>query len=81
MSHLGVAKDVCAYLTHHNKQEVRPKNPFTNSFKADNHSLTVKVTIENTKACKRYSGVTISGFSISIVDFYSQRNGYLLLTC
>ncbi|MCW3107453.1 MAG: phenylalanyl-tRNA synthetase beta chain [Segetibacter sp.] len=61
MSHLGVAKDVCAYLTHHNKQEVKPRSPFTNTFKADNHSLPIKVTIENTEACKRYSGVTISG--------------------
>ena len=64
MSHMGVAKDVCAYLTHHNKQETRVKSPFTNSFKADNHSLPIKVTIENTDACKRYSGVTISGITV-----------------
>jgi phenylalanyl-tRNA synthetase beta chain len=64
MSHLGVARDVCAYLTHHNKQETRVKLPFSSSFKADNHSLPIKVTIEDTEACKRYSGVTISGVSV-----------------
>jgi phenylalanyl-tRNA synthetase beta chain len=64
MSHFGVAKDVCAYLTHHHKQEVRPRSPFTNNFKADSHSAAIKVTIENTEACKRYSGVTISGVSV-----------------
>jgi phenylalanyl-tRNA synthetase beta chain len=63
MSHMGVAKDVCAYLTHHNKREVKPKSPFTNNFKADTHSLPIKVTIESA-ACKRYSGVTISGVTV-----------------
>lgn len=64
MSHLGVAKDVCAYLSYHNKKEVKPVSPFTNNFKADNHSLLIKVIIENTEACKRYSGVTISGILV-----------------
>ncbi len=64
MSHLGVAKDVCAWLTYHNKTEVKPKTPFTNTFKADIHSLPIKVIIENTEACKRYAGVTISGVTV-----------------
>jgi phenylalanyl-tRNA synthetase beta chain len=64
MSHYGVAKDVCAYLTHHNKNETRPKSPFNNSFKVDNQSLPIKVTIENTEACQRYAGVTISNVTV-----------------
>lgn len=64
MSHLGVAKDVCAYLTHHNRKETKPKSPFNNSFKADNTNLTVAVTIENTDACPRYAGVSISGVTV-----------------
>ena len=65
MSHLGVAKDVCAYLTHHNKKETRPKSPFNNSFKSDNNSLQFKITVENEDACPRYSGVTISGVTVA----------------
>jgi len=64
MSHLGTAKDVCAYLSHHSKKPARPKLPFINQFKADNHNVTVKVTVENTAACPRYSGVTISGVTV-----------------
>lgn len=64
MSHYGVAKDVCAYLTHHNKKEVKPKNIFTHNLKADNNSLPIKVTVENTDACPRYSGVSISGVAV-----------------
>ena len=64
MSHWGVAKDVCAYLAHHDKKDLRPKIPNSNSFKIDNKSLLVSVTVENTKACQRYSGVTITGVTI-----------------
>lgn len=64
MSHLGVAKDVCAYLTQHNKKETKPKSPFTNTFKADNHKLPIKVTIENTQACERYAGVSITKVTV-----------------
>jgi len=64
MSHWGVARDVCAYLSHHDKKTVRAKIPVTNGFKPDNRNLPVSVTIENKKACKRYSGVSISDVTI-----------------
>jgi phenylalanyl-tRNA synthetase beta chain len=65
MSHLGVAKDICAYASHHFKKEGQVKYPFTNNFKPDNKSLDIKVEVENTKACPRYSGVSITGVKIS----------------
>ena len=65
MSHLGVARDLCAYLSHHNKRDTRVKSPFTNDFRADNHDLQFEVTIENTDACQRYAGVSIQGVSIA----------------
>ena len=64
MSHWGVAQDVCAYLTHHDKKTIKTKLPVTNGFKADNNSLPISVSIENIKACQRYSGVSISGVTI-----------------
>jgi len=65
MSHLGVAKDVCAYLSHHNKKETHVKSPFKNTFKADNQNLPIEVTIENEVACERYAGVSIQGVTIA----------------
>ncbi|MFC4231108.1 phenylalanine--tRNA ligase subunit beta [Parasediminibacterium paludis] len=64
MSHLGVAKDVCAYLSHH-RQEARVKSPFSNSFKVDNTNAPIAVTVKNSAACPRYSGVTISGVTVA----------------
>jgi len=64
MSHFGVAKDVCAYLTHHNKKETKPKSLFNDNFRIDNNSLPVKVIIENTEACQRYAGVSLTNITV-----------------
>ena len=65
MSHIGVAKDVCAYLSHHSRKTAKVKLPFVNAFKPANNSSPVKVVIENTDACQRYSGVVIKGVTVS----------------
>ncbi len=59
MSHWGVARDVCAYLSHHDKKEVNPIIPVSD-LTIDNNDLPIEVIIENTIACPRYSGVSIS---------------------
>ncbi len=64
MSHWGVARDVCAYLSHHDKKDLKPKLPNSNGFKVDNTSLTIDVTVENPTACPRYSGVSIANVTI-----------------
>jgi phenylalanyl-tRNA synthetase beta chain len=63
MSHWGVARDVCAYLSHHDKKELKPLLP-KNNFKVDNNLLKIDITIENNLACKRYSGVCISNVQV-----------------
>jgi phenylalanyl-tRNA synthetase beta chain len=64
MSHIGVARDVCAYLTHHNRQETRVKTPNANAFKVESNELPIKVTVENEHACQRYAGVSIKGIQV-----------------
>lgn len=73
MSHWGVARDVCAYLTHHDKKELRPKLPNANGFKADTQSLRIDVQVENTTACPRYSGVSITGVQITASPLWLQQ--------
>lgn len=69
MSHLGVARDVCAYLSHHNKKETVVKSPFKNipiaNGKTLNQGLQMEVVIENTDDCQRYAGVSIEGVTIA----------------
>lgn len=65
MSHLGVAKDVCAYISHHLKKTTRVIYPFKNHFKADNHSNTIAVEIKDPNDCERYAGVSITGIKVA----------------
>ncbi|CAN5811190.1 phenylalanine--tRNA ligase subunit beta [soil metagenome] len=66
MSHLGVARDVCAYLTHHYNKHSVVKSPVKpGAFKADHPTaLKIAVEIENKEACQRYAGVSIMGVTI-----------------
>ncbi|MEO7311046.1 MAG: phenylalanine--tRNA ligase subunit beta [Chitinophagaceae bacterium] len=64
MSHIGTAKDVCAWLTMHDKKTTA-KLPYINQFKADKpDGLKISVSIENAEACKRYAGVSITGVQV-----------------
>jgi phenylalanyl-tRNA synthetase beta chain len=63
MSHWGVARDVCAYLSHHEKKEYRPVLPQT-GFKVDKPVLKIEVTVEDSTACRRYSGVCLAGVKV-----------------
>lgn len=64
MSHLGVAKDVCTYLTVHDNKDAGVRYPYINNFKKDKQGLPVIVNIENKEACQRYSGILIENVTI-----------------
>lgn len=64
MSHIGVAKDVCAYLSYHLGKHIKPVLPYKTEFKPDNHDLPISVTIENEEACQRYAGVSITNVEV-----------------
>src|SRR3954463_8328888 len=63
MSHWGAARDVCAYLSHHDKKDLKPLLPSI-TFKADSSKLEISVTIKDEKACRRYSGVCLSDVQV-----------------
>lgn len=74
MSHIGVARDVIAYLNFHDKKNYTVKSPFVNGFKADNKSLPIRVVIENKEACQRYAGASISNVTVKeSPDWLKQR--------
>lgn len=64
MSHLGVAKDICAYISHHFNIKIKPISPFKNNFKPDKKSQPIKVEVKNTADCERYAGISISGIKV-----------------
>lgn len=64
MSHLGVARDVCAYLSHHENRQYKAVFPFASNFKPTKQAHGFSVAIENADACKRYAGAAISGVTV-----------------
>jgi len=61
-SHLGVARDLAAYLKQ--EGEVTLSKPSVDGFKTDNNDLPISIDIEEEAGCRRYSGLTISGISV-----------------
>jgi phenylalanyl-tRNA synthetase beta chain len=62
-SHFGIARDLAAYLKR-NGIPAELNRPSVDDFKIDDPSPAITVTVENTEACPRYSGVTIKGVTI-----------------
>ncbi len=64
MSHMGVARDICAFLSHHENKDYRIKLPAVPAGIPDHKGPRIKVELENQKDCGRYSGITMTGIRI-----------------
>jgi phenylalanyl-tRNA synthetase beta chain len=64
MSHWGVARDVCAYLSHHERSDLRPQLPTPTALKPSSKNNPINVHIENPTDCPRYCGITIEGVRV-----------------
>ena len=62
-SHIGVARDLAAYLTSRGIP-TKVEMPDVSAFKVDNHDLPVAIEVENTEAAPRYVGLTVRGCKI-----------------
>ncbi len=62
-SHIGVARDLAAYLTSRGKKTA-VKMPDVSAFAPDCRDLPIRIRVENTEACPRYAGVTVTGCKI-----------------
>lgn len=62
MSHMGVARDVCAWLNHHENGNYEVVKPSVSELTPINNSVSVDVSVENITDCPRYSGIGFSSF-------------------
>jgi phenylalanyl-tRNA synthetase beta chain len=63
-SHIGAAKDVCAYQTHHLKEDWQVKYPVAD-IAAATADLPVSIAVTDATACPRYAGLTIANVTIA----------------
>lgn len=61
-SHLGVARDLAAYLQQ--KQDIHYTLPSVEHFKADSNTSGTSIEVLRPEACPRYAGVTIEGVEV-----------------
>jgi phenylalanyl-tRNA synthetase beta chain len=73
-SHIGVARDLAAYLAVHCPDKLQGfAYPKVESFATDNNELPFTVKIENSEACPRYTGITISGIAVAPSPAWLQK--------
>lgn len=63
--HIGVAKDLAAYLTIHKGEQYRFHSSIEEDVFIEQKDKTIKVLIEDTIACPRYSGISITGVTVA----------------
>ena len=64
-SHIGSARDIVAVLNHINKNKEAHLNlPAVDAFKIDNKDLNIEIEVEDSKACPRYSGVSLTNLKV-----------------
>jgi phenylalanyl-tRNA synthetase beta chain len=72
MGHIGVARDLIAYLNFHRNEDLKLKlpEPNTHTVKAN---CKIEITIENIEKCPRYLGQTVSGVKIKPSPAWLQK--------
>ncbi|MEO9257471.1 MAG: phenylalanine--tRNA ligase subunit beta, partial [Crocinitomicaceae bacterium] len=73
MGHIGVARDLKAYLNVHNNEKLTLNLPSVKDFKTDNEKLTVAIKVEDKELCPRYAGVTIFGVQVKASPEWMQK--------
>ncbi len=63
-SHFGVARDLAAYLSLNSGRDHAAIRPAVDNFIPDSNTSGFEVIVENTGACPRYTGITISDVTI-----------------
>jgi len=74
MGHIGVARDLIAYLNFHQKANLSLMMPSVDAFKVDSTALKIDVTVENTELCPRYLGMTFKGVKIKPSPAWLQKS-------
>ncbi len=61
-SHLGVARDLAAYLQQ--KQDIHYTLPSVETFQVDHNTAGISIEVQRPEACPRYAGVCIEGVKV-----------------
>ncbi len=64
MSHLGVARDVCAYRSHHQNKTIRVNTPLQKAWPDSLQDAPIGIEVKDAGECPRYAGICLSGANV-----------------
>ncbi|MFT5858042.1 MAG: phenylalanyl-tRNA synthetase beta chain [Flavobacteriaceae bacterium] len=73
MGHIGVARDLVAYLNVHRNAGLALNIPSVDKFKVDNQDVSISIDVEDAELCPRYMGTTIKGISVAPSPSWLQK--------
>jgi phenylalanyl-tRNA synthetase beta chain len=73
MGHIGVARDLIAYLNLHENANVSLNLPEVQELQKATDSVSINVQIENTEWCPRYAGISLSGVEVKASPAWLQK--------
>lgn len=73
MGHIGVARDLKAYLNVHKDANKSLKFPSVDAFNVDNNDLSIAISVENPESCPRYMGTSITGVKVGPSPAWLQK--------
>ncbi|MCE3295643.1 MAG: phenylalanine--tRNA ligase subunit beta [Crocinitomicaceae bacterium] len=73
MGHIGVARDLVAYLNYHKKASLKLRMPEVKKLEANSQSLPHSITIEEAELCPKYFGVSIQNVKVDASPAWLQK--------
>jgi phenylalanyl-tRNA synthetase beta chain len=73
MSHIGVARDVCSWLNHHEGTHIQPIIKLKHDLSIKGKPCPIEVEVENQDDCLRYSGMLIKDIQVTPAPKWIQQ--------
>lgn len=73
MGHVGVARDLVAYLNVHQKANLSLQLPSVEAFKVDDNDLKIDIQVEDNELCPRYVGTSIKDVKVAASPAWLQK--------
>jgi phenylalanyl-tRNA synthetase beta chain len=73
MGHIGVARDLIAYLNFHKNENLKLNLPSVDEFKVENTDSQIAISVEENELCPRYMGTTIKNVKVKPSPAWLQK--------
>ena len=73
LGHIGVARDLIAYLNVHENANLNLKFPSIEAFEVESNDLKIDIDVENEDVCPRYMGTSIIGVKVAASPAWLQK--------